>query len=97
MAAQVRNFLDQTGGLWLRGTLVGKPAGVFCSTATPHGGQETTLTSFHISLLHLGVVIVGLPYAADAQMQIDEITGGSPYGATIAGTKGERQPSVNEF
>jgi NAD(P)H dehydrogenase (quinone) len=98
MAAQMRNFLDQTGGLWLRGALVGKPGSVFCSTATQHGGQETTLTSFHASLLHLGMVIVGLPYSAAAQLRIDEITGGSPYGATtIAGSNGERQPSENEL
>jgi len=98
MAAQMRNFLDQTGGLWLRGALVGKPGSVFCSTATQHGGQETTLTSFHTSLLHLGMVIVGLPYSAAAQLRIDEITGGSPYGATtIAGSNGERQPSENEL
>ena len=98
MAAQMRNFLDQTGGLWLRGALVGKPGSVFCSTATQHGGQETTLTSFHTSLLHLGMVIVGLPYSAAAQLRINEITGGSPYGAaTIAGSNGERQPSENEL
>jgi NAD(P)H dehydrogenase (quinone) len=98
MAAQMRNFLDQTGGLWLRGALVGKPGSVFCSTATQHGGQETTLTPFHTSLLHLGMVIVGLPYSAAAQLRIDEITGGSPYGAaTIAGSNGERQPSENQL
>jgi NAD(P)H dehydrogenase (quinone) len=98
MAAQMRNFLDQTGELWLKGSLIGKVGGVFCSTATQHGGQETTLTSFHATLLHLGMVIVGLPYSAAEQMRLDEITGGSPYGATtIAGGKGERQPSANEL
>ena len=98
MAAQMRNFLDQTGDLWLKGALIGKVGGVFCSTASQHGGQETTLTSFHTTLLHLGMVIVGLPYSAAEQMRLDEITGGSPYGATtIAGGKGERQPSTNEL
>jgi NAD(P)H dehydrogenase (quinone) len=98
MAAQMRNFLDQTGGLWVKGALIGKVGSVFCSTATQHGGQETTLTSFHTTLLHLGMVIVGLPYSAQGQMRIDEITGGSPYGATtIAGGKGERRPSENEL
>jgi NAD(P)H dehydrogenase (quinone) len=98
MASQMRNFLDQTGALWASGALVGKVGGVFCSTATQHGGQETTLTSFHTTLLHLGMIIVGLPYAAAGQMRLDEITGGSPYGATtIAGSKGERQPSANEL
>lgn len=98
MAAQMRNFLDQTGKLWMTGALIGKPAGVFCSTATQHGGQETTAVSFHTTLLHLGCVIVGLPYSAAGQMTLDGITGGSPYGAgTIAGGKGERQPSENEL
>lgn len=98
MAAQMRNFLDQTGGLWARGALVGKVGSVFVSTATQHGGQETTITSFHTTLLHLGMMIVGLPYAATGQMRLDEITGGSPYGATtISGGKGERQPSENEL
>ena len=98
MAAQMRNFLDQTGKLWLSGALVGKPGGVFVSTATQHGGQETTLTSFHTTLLHLGMVIVGLPYSATGQMTLDEISGGSPYGATtIAGGDGSRQPSANEL
>lgn len=98
MASQMRNFLDQTGALWASGALVGKVGGVFCSTATQHGGQETTLTSFHTTLLHLGMIIVGLPYAAAGQMRLDEITGGSPYGATtIAGSKGGRQPSANEL
>ena len=98
MAAQMRNFLDRTGELWLKGSLIGKVGSVFCSTASQHGGQETTLTSFHLTLLHLGMVIVGLPYSASEQMRLDEITGGTPYGATtIAGGKGERQPSANEL
>ena len=98
MCAQMRNLLDQTGGLWLRGALNGKVGSVFASTATQHGGQETTLTSFHTTLLHLGLVIVGLPYSAAGQMTMDEITGGSPYGATtIAGGDGSRMPSANEL
>ncbi len=98
MAAQMRNFLDQTGGLWAKGKLIGKVGSVFASTATQHGGQETTLTSFHTTLLHHGMVIVGLPYSATGQTRVDEITGGSPYGATtIAGGNGSRQPSANEL
>ncbi len=98
MAAQMRNFLDQTGGLWMKGALIGKVGSVFASTATQHGGQETTITSFHTTLLHQGMVIVGLPYSAQGQMDVDEITGGSPYGATtIAGSDGSRQPSGNEL
>jgi len=98
MAAQMRNFLDQTGGLWMKGALIGKVGSVFASTATQHGGQETTITSFHTTLLHQGMVIVGLPYSAQGQMGVDEITGGSPYGATtIAGGDGSRQPSENEL
>lgn len=98
MCAQMRNFLDQTGGLWLRGALNGKVGSVFASTATQHGGQETTLTSFHTTLLHLGLVIVGLPYSAAGQMTMDEISGGSPYGATtIAGGDGSRMPSAKEL
>lgn len=98
MAAQMRNFLDQTGGLWVKGALNGKVGSVFASTATQHGGQESTILSFHTTLLHLGFVIVGLPYSAQGQMRIDEITGGSPYGATtIAGSDGKRQPSKNEI
>ncbi|MBL8659077.1 MAG: NAD(P)H:quinone oxidoreductase [Rhodospirillales bacterium] len=98
MCAQMRNFLDQTGGLWMRGALIGKVGSVFTSTATQHGGQETTLTSFHTTLLHLGMVIVGLPYSAAGQMTLDEISGGSPYGATtIAAGDGSRQPSENEL
>jgi NAD(P)H dehydrogenase (quinone) len=98
MAAQMRNFLDQTGGLWAKGSLIGKVGSVFASTATQHGGQETTLTSFHTTLLHQGMVIVGLPYSAQDQMTLDEIVGGSPYGATtIAGGDGSRQPSEKEL
>jgi NAD(P)H:quinone oxidoreductase type IV len=98
MCAQMRNFLDQTGGLWLKGALIGKVGSVFTSTATQHGGQETTITSFHSTLLHLGMVIVGVPYSEQRQMKMDEITGGSPYGAsTISGGDGSRQPSENEL
>ena len=98
MAAQMSNFLDQTGGLWMKGALIGKVGSVFASTATQHGGQETTIVSFHTTLLHQGMVIVGLPYSAQGQMRMDEITGGSPYGATtIAGGDGSRQPSENEI
>ncbi|UCH73824.1 MAG: NAD(P)H:quinone oxidoreductase [Rhodospirillales bacterium] len=98
MAAQMRNFLDQTGGLWMKGALIGKVGSVFVSTATQHGGQETTITSFHTTLLHQGMLVVGLPYSAQGQMTVDEITGGSPYGATtIAGGDGSRQPSENEL
>ena len=98
VASQMANFWDQTGGLWARGALVGKVGSVFTSTATQHGGQETTLFSMLTTLLHQGMVVVGLPYAAKGQMRLDEITGGSPYGAsTIAGGKGERQPSDNEL
>jgi NAD(P)H dehydrogenase (quinone) len=98
MAAQMRNFLDQTGGLWVKGALVGKVGSVFASTATQHGGQETTITSFHSTLLHHGMIIVGLPYSFAGQTKMDEVTGGSPYGATtIAGGDGSRQPSPNEL
>ena len=98
MASQMRNFLDQTGALWFGGKLIGKVGSVFVSTATQHGGQETTITSFHTTLLHHGMVIVGLPYSAQGQMRLDEITGGSPYGATtIAAGDGSRQPSDNEL
>jgi len=98
MAAQMRNFLDQTGGLWMKGALVGKVGSVFASTATQHGGQETTITSFHSTLLHHGMVIVGVPYAEQRIMNMNEITGGTPYGATtLAGTDGSRQPSENEL
>jgi NAD(P)H dehydrogenase (quinone) len=98
MCGQMRQFLDSTGGLWLAGGLVGKVGSVFASTATQHGGQETTLTSFHTSLFHHGMIVVGLPYTFQGQMRMDEITGGSPYGATtMAGPTGERQPSDNEL
>jgi NAD(P)H dehydrogenase (quinone) len=98
MAAQMRNFLDQTGALWLKGALIGKVGSVFVSTATQHGGQESTILSFHTTLLHQGMVIVGLPYSCQAQMTLAEISGGSPYGAsTIAGGDGSRQPSENEL
>ena len=98
MCGQMRQFLDATGRLWLKGALVGKPGGVFASTATQHGGQESTLLSFHTTLLHLGMVVVGLPYAFAGQMTLGEISGGTPYGATtIAGSKGERMPSPNEL
>jgi len=98
MAAQMRNFLDRTGGLWAKGKLVGKVGSAFVSTASQHGGQETTLTSFHTTLLHHGMVVVGLPYSASGQLTLDEISGGSPYGATtIAGGDGSRQPSDNEL
>jgi len=98
MCGQMRQFLDATGQIWARGGLVGKAGGVFCSTATQHGGQETTLISFIQTLLHHGMVIVGLPYAFAGQTRMDEITGGSPYGATtIAGGDGSRMPSENEL
>lgn len=98
MCAQMRNFLDQTGGLWMKGALIGKVGSVFTSTATQHGGQETTLTSFHTTLLHHGMVIVGVPYSEHRQTILTEITGGSPYGATtIAAGDGSRQPSENEL
>jgi len=98
MAAQMRNFLDQTGGLWARGALVGKVGSVFTSTATQHGGQETTITSFHSTLLHQGLIIVGVPYTAAGLTKMNEITGGSPYGAgTLAASDGSRQPSENEL
>ena len=98
MAGQMRNFLDRTGNLWANGSLIGKVGSVFTSTASQHGGQETTLTSFHTNLLHHGMIIVGLPYSFAGQTTLDEITGGSPYGATtIAGGRGERMPSENEL
>jgi NAD(P)H dehydrogenase (quinone) len=98
MCGQMRQFLDATGGLWAKGALVGKVGSVFTSSATQHGGQESTLLSFHITLLHHGFVVVGLPYSFPGQMRNDEITGGSPYGAsTIAGTQGERTPTENEL
>jgi NAD(P)H dehydrogenase (quinone) len=98
MCGQMRQFLDATGGLWAKGALVGKVGSVFTSSATQHGGQESTILTFHVTLLHHGMVIVGLPYAFAGQMRIDEITGGSPYGAsTIAGGDGKRMPSENEL
>ncbi|MFC3052872.1 NAD(P)H:quinone oxidoreductase [Kordiimonas pumila] len=98
MASQMAAFLDQTGGLWQRGALNGKVGAAFTSTATQHGGQETTLFSIITNLLHLGMTIVGLPYSFQGQMRLDEITGGSPYGATtIAGGDGSRMPSENEL
>jgi NAD(P)H dehydrogenase (quinone) len=98
MCAQMRNFLDQTGKHWVSGALVGKVGSVFTSTATQHGGQETTITSFHSTLLHQGMVIVGVPYSCQALLNMNEITGGTPYGAsTLAGGDGRRQPSQNEL
>lgn len=98
MASQMANFLDQAGGLWARGALNGKVGSGFTSTATQHGGQETTLIAIHTNLLHFGMVTVGLPYAFQGQMTLDEVTGGSPYGAsTITGSDGSRQPSRNEL
>jgi NAD(P)H dehydrogenase (quinone) len=98
MAAQMRNFLDQTGPLWAKGALIGKIGSVFASTGTQHGGQETTITSFHTTLLHQGMVIVGVPYSESGLMHMGDITGGTPYGATtIAGSDGSRQPSENEL
>lgn len=98
MPAQMKNFLDQTGGLWFGGKLIGKVGSVFTSSATQHGGQESTILSTHTVLLHHGMVIVGLPYSFQGQMGVKEITGGSPYGAsTIADGDGSRQPSMNEL
>lgn len=98
MAAQMRNFLDQTGGLWFTKALVGKVGSVFVSTASQHGGQETTITSFHTTLLHHGMVIVGLPYTFEGNAEMSEISGGTPYGAsTLAGNDGSRMPSANEL
>lgn len=98
MCGQMRQFLDATGSLWLNGALVGKVGSVFTSSNTQHGGQESTILSFHITLLHQGLVIVGLPYTFQGQMIMEEITGGSPYGAsTIAGGDGSRLPSENEL
>ncbi|HUU40577.1 MAG TPA: NAD(P)H:quinone oxidoreductase [Desulfatiglandales bacterium] len=98
MCAQMRNFLDQTGGLWAKNSLVGKVGSVFTSTGTQHGGQETTIICSYITLMHLGMIIVGLPYSEKRQMTVSEISGGSPYGAsTIAGPDGSRMPSDNEL
>jgi len=98
MTGQMRTFLDQTGALWMRGALVGKVGSVFSSSATQHGGQESTILTFHPTLLHQGMIVVGLPYAEARQMGLDEIKGGSPYGAsTITGANGERMPSEQEL
>jgi len=98
MCGQMRQFLDATGQLWAKGALIGKVGSVFTSSATQHGGQESTILTFHVTLLHQGFVIVGLPYAFQGQMRIDEISGGTPYGAsTIAGGDGSRMPSQNEL
>jgi NAD(P)H dehydrogenase (quinone) len=98
MAAQMRNFFDRTGGQWASGSLIGKVGSVFTSTATQHGGQETTITSTHLTLLHHGMIIVGVPYAEQGISVMDEISGGSPYGAsTITKSDGSRQPSDNEL
>ena len=98
MAAQMRNFLDQTGGIWLKGSLIGKVGSVFASTGTQHGGQETTITSFHTTLLHHGMIIVGVPYSESGLLHMEEISGGTPYGATtLAGPDGSRHPSANEL
>jgi NAD(P)H dehydrogenase (quinone) len=98
MAAQMRNFLDQTGGLWAQGKLIGKIGSVFTSAATQHGGQESTILSFHTTLFHHGMVVVGLPYSFAGQMGVEEVKGGSPYGATtIAGGDGSRTPSAVEL
>jgi NAD(P)H dehydrogenase (quinone) len=98
MAAQMRNLLDQTGGLWMSGGLIGKVGSVFTSTASQHGGQETTITSFHTTLLHQGMVIVGVPYSEPLLTNMSAISGGTPYGATtITGSDGSRQPSKDEL
>jgi len=98
MCAQMRNFLDQTGKHWMTGALIGKVGSVFTSTATQHGGQETTIATFHHTLMHQGMVIVGVPYSCKELLNMNEITGGSPYGAgTLAGSDGSRQPSENEL
>jgi NAD(P)H dehydrogenase (quinone) len=98
MAAPMRSFLDRTGGLWAKNALEGKVGSVFASTASQHGGQETTITSFHTTLLHHGMVIVGVPYSCKELNELGEMSGGTPYGATtIAGNDGSRQPSANEL
>jgi NAD(P)H dehydrogenase (quinone) len=98
MTAQMRNFLDQTGGLWMKGALIGKVGSVFTSSATQHGGQESTILTFIPTLMHHGMVVVGLPYSFQGQMGLEEIKGGSPYGAsTITGGDGSRQPSAIEL
>jgi NAD(P)H:quinone oxidoreductase type IV len=98
MCAQMRNFLDQTGSLWMGNKLVGKVGSVFTSTGTQHGGQETTITSFHSTLFHLGFLVAGVPYSEPRLLNMTEITGGTPYGAsTLAGAMGDRNPSDNEL
>jgi NAD(P)H:quinone oxidoreductase type IV len=98
MCAQMRNFLDQTGQMWAKGALIGKVGSVFTSTASQHGGQETTITSFHSTLLHHGMIVVGVPYSEQRLLTMTEITGGSPYGAsTLAGADGSRQPTEDEL
>ena len=98
MAGQMRNFLDQAGGLWMKGSLVGKVGSVFASTATQHGGRETTILSTHVTTMHLGMVIVGVPYSCQELSNMKEITGGTPYGATtLSNTDGSRMPSENEL
>jgi len=97
MSSQMRNFLDRTGGLWSKNALVGKVGSVFTSSGTQHGGQETTITGFHVTLLHLGFVIVGTPYTEKRQSTMDEISGGSPYGASTIAGDGSRMPSENEL
>ncbi len=98
MCAQMRNFLDRTGKLWLTDALVGKVGSVFASTGTQHGGQEATILSFHITLMHHGMIVVGLPYTEKRQMMVDQVSGGTPYGATtIAGADGSRQPIPDEL
>jgi NAD(P)H dehydrogenase (quinone) len=98
MSSQMRNFLDQTGGHWMSGALIGKVGSVFASTASQHGGQETTITSFHSTLLHQGMVIVGVPYSQPGLLEMGEVSGGTPYGATtLAGNDGSRRPSANEL
>ena len=97
MSGQMRTFLDQTGGLWMQGALVGKVGSVFTSSSTQHGGQESTILSFHTTLLHHGMVVVGLPYAFKGQMRMDEITGGSPYGASTIAGQNDREVSENEL
>lgn len=98
MCAQMRNFLDQTGGLWMKGSLIGKVGSVFTSTASQHGGQETTITSFHSTLLHHGMILIGVPYSEPRLLDMSQVSGGTPYGAsTLTGGDGSRQPSENEL
>lgn len=97
MAAQMKNFLDQCGGLWFEDRLVGKIGSVFVSTGTQHGGQESTILSTQVVLMHLGMVVVGLPYSFKGQMGVDQMSGGTPYGASTISGEGERQPDANEL